>query len=336
MRILKTIGIVLVALIGLLLLVAAILPKNFSVERSTNIEASSEAIFPHVKYFEKRDAWYPWNQADPTNKSSIEGEDGTVGAITRWEGEVTGKGMQTITALEENKKLETKLVFVEPYESEATTYLTLAAADKGTTVTWGLNTSMPYPMNIMGLFVDFENSIGKDYEKGLANLKEIMKAENNNSTSYKVEEIELPTRHYLAIKEELAVENIAAHYADNFPKVFSACQKNKIEMAGMPCGLFYSQDIKEETMEVAQAIPVATKTSLKGYENIELPAGKCLKVDYYGDYDGAVAAHDAIEAYCKSKGIKTTTPVIEQYITDPEAEPDTSKWLTTIYYPIGG
>lgn len=38
-------------------------------------------------------------------------------------------------------------------------------------------------------------------------------------------------------------------------------------MAEMPYGLFYSQDIKEEKMEVAQAIPVASKTSLKGYKN---------------------------------------------------------------------
>ena len=334
MRILKTIGIVLVSLIALLLIVAALSPKGFDVEKSTVIDASAEAVFPHVQYFEKRDAWYPWGKDDPTNVTSIEGTDGTVGAISNWEGETTGKGSQTITAIEANKHIETELAFVEPYESVAETYMNVEAVDGGTKVSWGLSSAMSFPFNAMLLFMDPEAAVGADYEKGLAALKRIVEEEAQHASSYEVKEVDLPVRYFLAIQEDVGMYEIEAHYTENLPKVAQACQKNKIEMAGMPCGIYYSQDMYGNTFDLAQAIPVSSKTNLKGFTNIEIPAGKALQVDYYGGYYGMADAHKAIDNYCKSKGITSKRPVIEQYITDPETEPDSSKWLTTIYYPI--
>jgi hypothetical protein len=35
----------------------------------------------------------------------------------------------------------------------------------------------------------------------------------------------------------------------------------------------------------------------------------------------------------KSKGL-TNGPVIEEYVTDPMNEADTTKWLTNIYYTL--
>ena len=42
----------------------------------------------------------------------------------------------------------------------------------------------------------------------------------------------------------------------------------------------------------------------------------------------------AIEGYCKQHGLEAGVPAIEEYVTDPASEPDTSKWLTRIYYPL--
>jgi effector-binding domain-containing protein len=337
MRILKTIGIILAAIIAIFLIVAAIAPKDLNVERSTTIDASAEAIFPHVKYFEKRNAWYPWGQDDPTNKTTIEGEDGTVGAMSKWEGETTGKGHQTITALEENKNVETDLIFTEPYESEAKTYLTLQPGENGTEVTWGLKSKMPYPMNIMLLFGNMTEVLAKDYDNGLSMLKDIVEEEAANApagTTYEIQEVELPERYFLAIREEINMDKLTERYAENLPAVFQACEKNKVETTGMPCGLFYSWDEETGTTDVAHCAPIAKKVSLEGYECITLPAGKVLIVDYYGPYEGSVAAHEAITKYCEEKGVEPKMPVIEQYITDPGAEPDPSKWLTKIYYQI--
>ena len=85
---------------------------------------------------------------------------------------------------------------------------------------------------------------------------------------------------------------------------------------------------------MAGAIPVATNASLNRFATITLPAGKALLVEYYGDYHGVAAAHTAIDQYINAKGVHVGMPVIEQYVTDPSLEADTSKWLTRVFYPI--
>ncbi len=35
---------------------------------------------------------------------------------------------------------------------------------------------------------------------------------------------------------------------------------------------------------------------------------------------------------CICNGLKHKAPVIEEYVTDPGKEPDSSKWLTRIYF----
>jgi effector-binding domain-containing protein len=57
-------------------------------------------------------------------------------------------------------------------------------------------------------------------------------------------------------------------------------------------------------------------------------------VAYYGNYDQSEKAHDAIGDKMKADGLVLRDAVIEEYVTDPTAEPDTAKWLTNIYYPI--
>jgi effector-binding domain-containing protein len=57
-----------------------------------------------------------------------------------------------------------------------------------------------------------------------------------------------------------------------------------------------------------------------------------LTIDYYGSYDKTEHAHNQMDKYIKEKNYKMVMPVIEEYITDPMTEKDTSKWLTRISY----
>jgi effector-binding domain-containing protein len=105
-------------------------------------------------------------------------------------------------------------------------------------------------------------------------------------------------------------------------------------MDGMPCGLYYVWDEAGKKTDMAFAIPVKTKAEIPGFLTIELPAGMVLTVDYYGPYEGVGAAHGAIDAYAKANGLKAGAPAVEQYVTDPETEPDPKKWLTKVTYPL--
>ena len=87
---------------------------------------------------------------------------------------------------------------------------------------------------------------------------------------------------------------------------------------------------------MAAAIPVKgdAKTKVKGYETMVVPAGKNLHIAYWGGYHGTGTAHMAIDDYMKEKNLLQETPIIEEYVTDPGVEKDSTKWLTNIYYPV--
>lgn len=111
---------------------------------------------------------------------AIEGEDGEVGAIAKWDSkkEDVGKGEQEIAALSPEKRIDFVLRFYEPWESEATAYFELAPDKKGgTEVRWGFDGESPWPWNVSLLFMDMDEELGRDLDKGLKKLKKIQEAE---------------------------------------------------------------------------------------------------------------------------------------------------------------
>ena len=64
---------------------------------------------------------------------------------------------------------------MEPFEATEPAYmLTESITDSTTTVKWGFSGKMPYPMNIMFLWMNMEEMIGSDLETGLGNLKNVL------------------------------------------------------------------------------------------------------------------------------------------------------------------
>lgn len=86
-----------------------------------------------------------------------------------------GEGEQEITAIEEGKALYTDLRFIKPFKSFAKAKMTTTEIDAGSTkVTWGFESKMNYPMNLMKLFMNMSEMVGKDFSMGLANLKSVL------------------------------------------------------------------------------------------------------------------------------------------------------------------
>jgi effector-binding domain-containing protein len=54
-----------------------------------------------------------------------------------------------------------------------------------------------------------------------------------------------------------------------------------------------------------------------------------------GPYSGLVAAYEAVQNYAAANGLELAGNMWERYLTDPAVEPDLSKHVTEIYWPIG-
>lgn len=179
MKILKIILLVIAILIVIPLIVALFVAKEYAVERYVEINKPKSEVFDYVKYLKNQDNFSKWASMDPNMKKEFKGEDATVGFISAWEStdKNVGKGEQEITGIVEGERIDYELRFIEPFESKEHAYMILeSVSENQTKVIWGFKGKMPYPMNIMMLFMDFEKMIGTDFEVGLARLKEIMES----------------------------------------------------------------------------------------------------------------------------------------------------------------
>lgn len=347
MRILKTLLIIIVALVAIVVLLGLIGPDTYRYERSVTIDAPPSSVYGHVSSLAAMDAWSPWNALDPNMKKTYEGADGSVGAISRWEGNAdVGKGEQRLDSLVPDRLVKNHVKFIEPWASESDALVELQPEGEGTKVTWAMVGNNDFMSKVMGKFMDMDAMLGKDFEKGLALLKEQVetaeaarKADLAAKTSggYVIETVERPELVYIGKRnKKVKWADIGTFYGTNFPAAGAAIGAAKLEMTGAPSGVMWAWNEKDQTADMMAAMPVKgdANTKVVGFETHVVPASKMLKVEYYGDYNQNMPAHEAIDAYIKAKGLTHYGNVIEEYITDPMAEPDTAKWLTNIYYMV--
>jgi hypothetical protein len=176
MKILKGVIIVLSSLIILWLIIAAFVSGKCQYEKSISINAPAEKVWQYTNSLKAMDTWNPKNDKDPGMKRDWSGTTGQPGEKMCWTSSknTAVKGCQEITDLDSaNKRIDTSIKFEPPYESSATSYVTVISQGSGSKVTWGFTSEIPYPFTIMKIFMDMESSVGKDYQKGLSTLKEI-------------------------------------------------------------------------------------------------------------------------------------------------------------------
>ncbi|SDY06992.1 SRPBCC family protein [Flavobacterium degerlachei] len=177
MKIIKAILFSILGIIALALILALFMPKEYSVEREVIINQPKDSVFNYVKHLKNQDNFSVWAKTDPNMKKTFTGVDGTVGAISAWEStdENVGVGEQEIIKITEGDRIDFELRFKSPFESTADAYMsTEAISATETTVKWGFNGVMDYPMNLMLPFLQMDKVIGNDLQTGLDNLKMIL------------------------------------------------------------------------------------------------------------------------------------------------------------------
>lgn len=344
MRALKTILIILLALMGLFVILGLMGPRAFRVERSTVIAAPAEVVFARVGKLGEMKNWGPWQAMDKDQVQHIEGTDGTVGAVWKWEGDTVGKGMQEIIAIEPNKSVRTRLTFLEPMKAVNEGTYDLEPLGDSTRITWGLQGENGLLGRVMGLFMDMDAMIGPDFERGLGNLKQLAEADAlaiarqqaKMVDGFEVNIVERPALWYLGERKRVKWMDMEAFYSRTFGKAMGITHAAAVQPAAAPSGLFYAWDkvAQEADMMAGIPVPAGAKDKLKGMALVEVPAGKAYVIDHYGPYAQTARAHEAIDKKIKADGAIKGEVVIEEYITDPATEPDTAKWLTRVVYML--
>lgn len=177
LKLLKRLFFWLLFLVIVALVVALFLPTTFNVERSAMISQPRDSVFNYIKFLENQEEFGIWWKADPQMQVSHSGTDGQPGFTTTWKSQKddVGSGQQKIMAIQQGQRIDLELKFIEPFESTNKSFMSTQKIDTNTTrVSWGISGEMPYPGNLMTLFIDMEKQLGTDLENGLKNLKRIL------------------------------------------------------------------------------------------------------------------------------------------------------------------
>ncbi len=174
MRILKWIlGIVAVLAVAFVA-VGMLLPREVTVERSAEINATADKVFPHVNNPKATEAWSPWLGLDPDVQTTYGDIAEGVGAKMEWASDnpQVGSGKMEIIESVPNERVASALDFGDM--GTATAIYQLTEAGGKTTVTWGLTADMGAGPVGRWFGLKMDDWVGADYEKGLANLKALV------------------------------------------------------------------------------------------------------------------------------------------------------------------
>ncbi|SDT42636.1 SRPBCC family protein [Bradyrhizobium canariense] len=177
-EIIAIVAVVLAIAIAIVLILAAIKPETFSVERAISVKAPADKIFPLINDFHQWGSWSPYENKDPAMNRSYSGAASGKGAVYAWEGNSNvGSGRMEILDISVPSKILIKLDFFKPFEGHNTAEFIMLpqgdATNPTTDLTWTMRGPAPFMSKVMQVFMNLDRMIGKDFEIGLANLKRL-------------------------------------------------------------------------------------------------------------------------------------------------------------------
>ncbi|MDI4635024.1 SRPBCC family protein [Pelomonas sp. V22] len=170
MKVLKILGLILLALAAVVLVGGMLVSSKYHVERTVSVKAAPDKVYALVANPRMWKQWSVWNQRDPGMTIEYSGPESGVGAVWAWKSKSEGDGKMTFTAAEPGKRAAYDLFFPD-FNSTSTGELRFVAQGEMTQVTWVMDGDMGKNplMRWFALFMD--GMIGKDFEGGLNNLK---------------------------------------------------------------------------------------------------------------------------------------------------------------------
>lgn len=163
---------VILGLIALFLLLAAILPGQYLVEKCIVINRPAAEVYNKVADLNYYSQWNPWQKTDPDARSVIDGSPMQVGHKYQWNGKKVGEGSLTVRSVLPGKAVNFDLEFLKPFKSKAFDAWDFSETEEGTKVTWRNSGEFPFPVaRLMGPSIS--KQLNKQFEEGLNNLKEM-------------------------------------------------------------------------------------------------------------------------------------------------------------------
>ncbi len=329
---------ILIAIIGCAIYIA-VQPNSFEFERSRVIDAPTPVVFNLVNDYKEWPRFSPWNEQD--TEATLNYDEKTIGegAGYSWDGEVLGIGNMKTEQVVENKSIDQKINFVEPFESSSNINWTFEPTENGTKVTWAMEGKQDF---MTKMYVAFSGSIekntGPDFERGLFKLDSIANADMRKYTI----NVEGVTQHsggfYLYASASAKLDNYTSKMQEVLPRVAGFAKTNNITMAGKPFVIFHKLDEENNAVIFSCCIPTTSQVVSSEADILtgQLQPFKAVKTILKGDYVNLQEARNKTKEYINANKLELSEPgiTLESYVNDPMGSPNPANWFTEIYFEV--
>lgn len=176
MKIVKTVIVMVAIALVAFLVTTVFLPRDYKLDRSIEISAAPELIFPFLVEMEKWHWWNPMRELDPameiTNGAIVTG----IGAGYIWSGTVAGSGSLEIVGIEANREVTYRIIFAEQPDNPAYSTIQLTRAGNRTLVLWTISGTVNDDFFGKWMSLLMESALGPIYDDGLRKLKLLAEA----------------------------------------------------------------------------------------------------------------------------------------------------------------
>jgi len=174
MNVLVTVLLGVFVVVAAVLAIAACKPNDFHIQRAISVQAPSTRIFELINDLHAWPAWSPWAKLDPQMKTTYSGPKQGVGAGYSWSGNgKVGEGSMRIRESVPASKVLLELKFLKPFKASNQCVFSLQPTGDTTRVIWAMDGKNLFMSKVMGLFINMDKFIGKDFERGLESLKQV-------------------------------------------------------------------------------------------------------------------------------------------------------------------
>jgi effector-binding domain-containing protein len=150
-------------------------------------------------------------------------------------------------------------------------------------------------------------------------------------TTSKIELRVLEPHSTATVREEIGRNSVTEALGRVFQQVREALSDQGIE-AGSPFARWHEWGDQVD-ME-AGVIVDREITPVGEVKPSSLPGGTGAIVVHAGPYEGLRSTYDAMDRWLEGSGRTADGAPWEIYLTDPSAEPDPTRWLTQVIYPL--
>lgn len=305
---------------------------KYHIEKQIHIQQNLADVRKYIEDFSHWSTWSPWTVLEPKSHVHVSGSPQQPGHKMSWEGTIIGSGNIGLTSFT-NEKIDYDLAFVKPFKSKAKTSFSFKEEHGGTTVTWEMDSSMPFFLAFLINMI--KQMIGMDFERGLKMLKSMAETGEVPATTTYNDVVNYEGFSYIGIRRTTSMEDMPTRMAEDFSTLNAFVQEKHIS-AEKWVAIYEKWDMKnKQTTYLAVC-------SDENVNDIDLPDNfvrgniattKAMEIQHNGSYTFLGNAWSMGMMYMRAKKMKGSGPPFEQYWNSPmeTAEKDLK---TSIYFPI--